>query len=501
MKKAILMGLPIMSICLILSCGKDDGPTPDPEPQEVEIASFSPTSGTVGTEVTINGKNFSSTKEENNVTFGSFKAPVVEASPTKLVVQVPTNAVTGKITVTVGSSSATSATNFEVLIFPGSLSIDDFQPKEGDFGTIVFIDGSNFSAVLSENTVKFGDVQAEVTDATTSKLTVKVPSGANTNLISVTVADHTTETAEYFQLPVWRTLNDFSGSPRRNAFSCVVDGNAYVGMGIGDGNFYDIWSYDQNGDSWSNTESAYPGKGNTDPAEFVLDGKVYVLDGLEGGLGLWTNEFRSYDVATNEWTNLPNFSGSVRYRAIDFTLQGKGYVVGGISSENTFMADVWEYDSQEGTWTEKTPYPQPEGIYNMASFIIDDHAYVGAGGVGPLSSSADFYKFDGVDWTPIASLPESAHSRVGPVGFSINGKGYIGLGRNVENYLMLQDFYEYDPGTDVWTQIEDFPSVPRYLATAFVLDGKAYVGLGDAGGDLDEQQDIYLFDPANIAPQ
>ncbi|RYC51264.1 IPT/TIG domain-containing protein [Flagellimonas olearia] len=501
MKKAILASIFILALLLYISCDKDDDPTPDPEPQEVEITSFSPTSGTVGTEVTINGKNFSSAKEENNVTFGSFKAPVVEASPIKLVVQVPTNAVTGKITITVGSSSATSATNFEVLETAEPVSITGFAPKNGDFETIVTIDGSNFSETLAENIVKFGEIQAEVTGATTSKLNVKVPNGANTTLISVTVGENTAETQEYFKLPIWRKLDDFPGTARRSAFSSVVDGIAYVGMGIGDGNLYDIRSYDYITNTWQEV-APYPGEGNIAPAEFVVDGTTYVLDGLLGGEGLWSNEFRSYDVETNEWTDLQDFPGLVRYRATSFTYQERGYVVGGLTDTNTSLADVWEYNNNDGTWIEKQSYPQPDGIYDATSFVIDGQAYMGTGGLGTGSeSSSHFYKFDGTNWTAIANLPQSAYSRSGAVGFAINGKGYVGLGRNHENYLYLQDFYEYDPVANSWTRLDDFPSHGRSSATAFVLDGKAYVGLGDAGGDLDEQQDIYLFDPANIAPE
>ncbi|KAB7530639.1 hypothetical protein F8C76_03835 [Flagellimonas olearia] len=221
MKKAILMGLPIMSICLILSCGKDDGPTPDPEPQEVEITSFSPTSGTVGTEVTINGKNFSSAKEENNVTFGSFKAPVVEASPTKLVVQVPTNAVTGKITVTVGSSSATSTTNFEVLVSSGPPTVTNFEPKFGVPGTEVIIYGENFSTQANAITVTFGDADAIPTNVVNGQITLKVPEGATTGSLSiVTMGAPTVTTADDFTVyvPSSMTMTPDAGYVEEPAF-------------------------------------------------------------------------------------------------------------------------------------------------------------------------------------------------------------------------------------------------------------------------------------------
>ena len=172
MKKAILASIFILALLLYISCGKDDDPTPDPEPQEVEITSFSPTSGTVGTEVTINGKNFSSTKTENSVSFNGTAATVKEALATQLTVEVPSGASTGPIKVTVGSSSATSATDFTVMEPVDPPTVDGFEPTYGVIGTEVTITGTNFGDQAS---VKFGDIAAEVTDVTATQLIVTVP--------------------------------------------------------------------------------------------------------------------------------------------------------------------------------------------------------------------------------------------------------------------------------------------------------------------------------------
>jgi uncharacterized repeat protein (TIGR03803 family) len=76
------------------------------------ITSFSPTSGPVGTSVTITGNSFKGTTK---VTFGGVAATSFQViSDTQVDALVPTGAVTGPIAVTTPGGTGTSATNFTV---------------------------------------------------------------------------------------------------------------------------------------------------------------------------------------------------------------------------------------------------------------------------------------------------------------------------------------------------------------------------------------------------
>lgn len=76
------------------------------------ITNFSPTSGLVGTEVTINGVGLMQTTQ---VTFGGVKATTFTVeSDTQVKAIVPTGAKTGKLVITTPSGTATSATDFNV---------------------------------------------------------------------------------------------------------------------------------------------------------------------------------------------------------------------------------------------------------------------------------------------------------------------------------------------------------------------------------------------------
>ena len=76
------------------------------------ITSFLPTSGSVGTQVTITGSGFIGT---TSVAFNGTKASFTVNSATKITATVPSGATTGKIKVTTPGGTATSATDFTVL--------------------------------------------------------------------------------------------------------------------------------------------------------------------------------------------------------------------------------------------------------------------------------------------------------------------------------------------------------------------------------------------------
>ena len=87
----------------ISACKNDDEPAP-----VLSITSVTPTTAPAGSTVVITGTNFSSTPASNSVTFGAVPAEVVSATPTQLVVTVPSGAGT-PITVTSGGQSANIA--------------------------------------------------------------------------------------------------------------------------------------------------------------------------------------------------------------------------------------------------------------------------------------------------------------------------------------------------------------------------------------------------------
>lgn len=99
-------------------------------------------------------------------------------------------------------------------------AITSFAPTSGPLGTTVTIMGSNFSATASNNIVYFGAVQATVTSATSTSLSVTVPTGASYAPITVTVNGFTT----YSQAPFIVTFPG-GGSITASSFATMFDFN------------------------------------------------------------------------------------------------------------------------------------------------------------------------------------------------------------------------------------------------------------------------------------
>ncbi|MEI9808311.1 MAG: IPT/TIG domain-containing protein [Bacteroidota bacterium] len=81
------------------------------------ISSFSPASGTIGTTVTINGTNFSSTASNNIVFFGAVRASVSAATSTSLTVSAPAGATYQPLSVTVNNLTGYAA-SLSSSLFP-----------------------------------------------------------------------------------------------------------------------------------------------------------------------------------------------------------------------------------------------------------------------------------------------------------------------------------------------------------------------------------------------
>jgi len=103
-----------------------------------------------------------------------------------------------------------------------------------------------------------------------------------------------------------------------------------------------------------------------------------------------------------------------------------------------------------------------------------------------------------ISFTPKSVM--SATGRASAVGFAIDGKGYVALGRTAYKSGQLKDCWEYDPTPDTWTQKANFPGKARVKAVGVGLNGKGYVGMGfDINcpfySDTAHLKDFWCFDP------
>jgi hypothetical protein len=142
------------------------------------ITSFAPTSGTVGTAVTINGGNFNGSTA---VAFNGVDASTFTVlSNSQIATVVPAAATTGPISVTNADGSGQSLSNFVLLAAP---VITSFTPTSGPVGTPVTITGNSFTGIT---TLLFNSTPAAsfIFDSDT-QVRANVPAGATSGPISI----------------------------------------------------------------------------------------------------------------------------------------------------------------------------------------------------------------------------------------------------------------------------------------------------------------------------
>lgn len=105
------------------------------------------------------------------------------------------------------------------------------------------------------------------------------------------------------------------------------------------------------------------------------------------------------------------------------------------------------------------------------------------------------FQIQAQDWVQVSSLPEAFNQTHHSFAFSFDGIGYIVAGNS--NSGERDDFYQYNPETDSWTELTPFPGVARGYAIGDTWDGKAYFGFGDDGTSL--LNDLWVFDPSDMS--
>jgi len=151
------------------------------------ITSFTPTIGSAGTAVTINGSNFQPAATNNSLSFGNAPAAVTSASGTVLSAAVPSTAITGPISVTTFTGQSVSTGYFFVppptftassIAVTGTIVIGG-QPVNLTLGT------AGTEALFAFNGTAGQQVSLYVTNSTfptaDSQMIYLIPPGGNTS--------------------------------------------------------------------------------------------------------------------------------------------------------------------------------------------------------------------------------------------------------------------------------------------------------------------------------
>lgn len=212
------------------------------------IADLSSISGLEDSSLTITGYGFGSA--HGVVTFYNNKtATVTSWSATQIVCTVSADAETGNIKVTVGGNSSNEIS----FIVPPSNNpvVTSLSSSSGKIATSVTIVGSGFGSTRGSSEVKFNGTSLAAGDYTTwsdTQITCKVPSGATTGAVVITVGGNDSNTDKNY------TVIDYA----------LRDTGPAGGLICYDkGSYSDGWRYLEAAPSDQGTEVEWGGEGTT----------------------------------------------------------------------------------------------------------------------------------------------------------------------------------------------------------------------------------------------
>lgn len=162
-------------------------------------------------------------------------------------------------------------------------------------------------------------------------------------------------------------------------------------------------------------------------------------------------------------------------------------------------------DTARAQWVKKKDNGQfNAGRWAGMSFTVGNKVYISCGYAGGTKYEYDLQEYDPASdsWMYKAAPPQPPYNRSAGVAFSINGKGYMGLG--AEKFLSINfdqknmtDMWEYDPTTDKWKQKASLMDSGRVEAGVLVINNKAYIIGGTIKGSSGEAiSQVWEFDPA-----
>lgn len=535
----------VMIILLLWGC-KDDN---DKQPR-ITISGFSPTSGSPGTEVIIEGENFSPEYQANQVKIGTTDVEVSSSTKNSIKIVVPSDATTGKIQVATNSFTALSDDNFVVVIPP---SITSIQPLKGEPGTEVTINGNHFSETQDGNIVKFGGVVAQLVSASTTQLKVLVPAGAASGSIVVIVNDvsvTSNETFEVLKSPIIQSFSPEFGTPGNTVtitganFGSTPTENIVKFSGV----TASITSASQtqltvivpNGASTGKISLTVKERSFTTTADFQVripsitnftpsmaaPGAVVLINGTN------FNEVASQNNVSFNGTSAQVTEATVSQLSVIVpnAALGAGTIAIEIAASKAVSSSdftvvpipsIATIDPLSGLPAASTGFSgtpititgtgfNPNVSDNVVKFngtvatvtdasttmlkiLIPAGATTGKITLGSygvvIESTTNFTVLPNNVWNSLADYPDYRSSSAG---FVIGTKIYVGTGYDGND--VKRDFWEFDTQTGQWTRKEDFPGIARDGAVGFSIGSKGYIGLGRNGASY--LSDFYEYNPS-----
>ncbi len=217
----------------------------------------------------------------------------------------------------------------------------------------------------------------------------------------------------------------------------------------------------------------FPSEARDDGARFVIGNKVYCGLGSQA-IGGCANDFYSFDLTNETWSVSASMPfGLQRQYSSGFSVNGKGYIFGGVNCSGVLFNDLWEYNSLTNVWLQKTSMPALER-YGCVSFVINNIAYIVGGKTAVSNGIPDVWAYDPLadNWIQKTNMPTNGMWR--GVSYQYNNLGIVGLGLNgLNQYNKL--FYEYNPTLNSWNTLPSLSHIGLTYAGYAQINQQGYL--------------------------
>ena len=203
-----------------------------------------------------------------------------------------------------------------------------------------------------------------------------------------------------------------------------------------------------------------------------VDDKIYLFGGYTQELS--TPRFEIYDSVLNKWTVQPDIPYDTRHQGC-VEINGNIYVFGGQRTDAPVTDEVYCYNIESGTWTQKASIL--EARRSFAQCVINGKIYVAGGyGANGYLNTLECYDPEADEWTKLADMPTKRSS---VAGISSNGKFYVFGGWNNSTEKYLNTVEVYDPVKNSWEKRTNMNTakvgikVEEYNGYIYLVGGKS----------------------------
>jgi hypothetical protein len=189
-----------------------------------------------------------------------------------------------------------------------------------------------------------------------------------------------------------------------------------------------------------------------------------------------------YNTITNKWETAISFPGSNKVNTTGFVHNNSGYILSGETLEyNNVVNDFWKMSKDK--WIQLSSPSCPERVDGVA-IPFGDKIYYGFGTVSGWVPYKDFWSYDPVTevWQKLAQFPDAARENF--IFLTKGNKIYIVGGASKQTYTVFNDVWEYDIDNNTWlkTAQKNF-SFSKFVSVGeriFVL--KEFSNIANQGG-------------------